>query len=37
LVQYWLYEAGIPLMRRNVSDPLLAEVDARLGDGTARG
>jgi hypothetical protein len=27
LVQYWLYEADIPVMRRNVPDPLLARVD----------
>lgn len=27
LVQYWLYEAGIPLMRRNVPDPLLDRIE----------
>ena len=32
LVQYWLYEADVPVMRRNVPDRLLAEVDARAGD-----
>ena len=31
LVQYWLYEAGIPVMRRNVPDRLLSRVDA-MGD-----
>lgn len=28
LVQYWLYEADIPVMRRNVPDRLLEQVDA---------
>lgn len=28
LVQYWLYEADVPLMRRNVPDRLLEQVDA---------
>lgn len=27
LVQHWLREAGIPLCRRNVPDPLLAELE----------
>lgn len=33
LVQYWLYEADVPLMRRNVPDRLLEGVDAMTGDG----
>jgi hypothetical protein len=28
LVQYWLYEADIPVMRRNVPDQVLEQVDA---------
>lgn len=37
LVQYWLYEADIPVMRRNVPDRLLDRIDDRPGDGSRTG